>query len=323
MIRIFGGVVALLGFCALAVCQTPELIDEDGIVFLRGAVVIDGTGAPPMPSSTVVLKNGRILRVGPDCQFRAGDRARVVNLDGRWILPGFIDVHVHAGVAVDEPSILTTLVAFGITTMRSVATADADLPFRERIARGEVLGPRLLTTGPLIDSLDSVFTGGIVSKVGSADEIRAEVRRQASRRVDFIKLLTGLTPDLVRAAIDEAHRANLWVIGHFGRTTWLQGAEAGIDELTHSAQAGMAVSLLPDSSYERFKESGDVGVAEGGQHLRVALEAGEPFGNVGEFIRQDFGGNLAGEVRIVGTVDFARAALTKFFRNAIMRERLP
>ena len=208
MMRIFGGVVALLGFCALAVCQTPELIDEDGIVFLRGAVVIDGTGAPPMPSSTVVLKNGRILRVGPDLQFRAGDRARVVNLDGRWILPGFIDVHVHAGVAVDEPSILTTLVAFGITTMRSVATADADLPFRERIARGEVLGPRLLTTGPLIDSLDSVFTGGFVSKVGSADEIRAEVRRQASRRVDFIKLLTGLTPDLVRAAIDEAHRAN-------------------------------------------------------------------------------------------------------------------
>ena len=106
--------------------------------------------------------------------------------------------------------------------------------------------------GGLIDGPGSPYEYSVV--VTSPDEIRAEVRRQAEAGVDFIKLYTLLPPDIVAAAIEEAHGRGLGVIGHLGRTSWLEALDLGIDALTHSGVMGMASSVVPPQQRHLFGE---------------------------------------------------------------------
>jgi hypothetical protein len=91
-------------------------------------------------------------------------------------------------------------------------------------------------------------------KVGTEAEIREVVRRDAARKVDFIKLYDGLPPALVQAAIQEAHQHGLRVIGHLGQTTWTEAAELGIDSLAHSWYCGLAHSIVPPQYRDEFKD---------------------------------------------------------------------
>jgi imidazolonepropionase-like amidohydrolase len=89
-------------------------------VALRGATLIDGTGAPPRTNSLVVVSEGRIASVGAasaDALAALPAGARVVDLTGRWLLPGLIDAHVHA----DSPQELSTMLRWGVTTVRLMA----------------------------------------------------------------------------------------------------------------------------------------------------------------------------------------------------------
>jgi imidazolonepropionase-like amidohydrolase len=105
--------------------------------------------------------------------------------------------------------------------------------------------------GLLIDGKDSEDGG---AQAGTEDEVRAIVRRQAEQKVDFIKLYVGLPPNLVNAAIAEAHRHGLRVIGHLGATTWTEAADMGIDSLAHSWYAGLAHSVVPAQYKAEFRD---------------------------------------------------------------------
>ncbi len=84
--------------------------------------------------------------------------------------------------------------------------------------------------------------------------LREVVRRDAARKVDFIKLYVGLPPALVKAAIQEAHEHGLRVLGHLGQTTWTEAAELGIDSLAHSWYCGLAHSTVPPQYREEFRD---------------------------------------------------------------------
>jgi hypothetical protein len=241
----------LLGLCgpspatvwAVATAPPKELvsIDAAGAVALTGATAIDGTGASPLPAAVVVVADGRISYAGNADGVRLGPHVEVVNLAGRWIVPGFIDAHGHVPPPDGVPGFLTQLLAFGTTTLRAPFGPRAEL--RDLVASGAQLGPRLFVSGNLIDGTESF--SGVADRVATEAEVRDVVRRQVGRKVDFIKLYDELPPDLVRAAIDEAHRHGLRVMGHLGRTTWTQAAEMGIDSLSHSWYAGLAHSIVP------------------------------------------------------------------------------
>ncbi|MHB1328957.1 MAG: amidohydrolase family protein, partial [Gemmatimonadales bacterium] len=127
---------------------------------------------------------------------------------------------------------LRTLLAFGVTTVRDPgAPAELAVAVRDSVARGELLGPRILTAG---DIIDQVVFPGLAETVRTPDEVRAAVRRQAGVGVDYIKLYTSLDPASLAAGIDEAHRAGKKVIGHLFATSWTEAAGLGIDYLVHS-----------------------------------------------------------------------------------------
>lgn len=226
--------------------------EEDSPLVLHNVTLIDGTGVAPQAASVVIVLNGRITQIGAVKDVAVPEGATVLDMTGHWVLPGFIDMHTHMpGQRGQQEEVLRTLLGFGITTARTPAagTPAAGVELRDRLARGEVLGPRLFAAGWLINSRGSGF--GI--EVGTEAEIRAVVRSQVQDGVDFIKLYVGLTPDLVAAAIDEAHGLGVPVIGHLGRTTWQEAADLGIDFLTHSAIWGMAHSLVPADQRATFR----------------------------------------------------------------------
>ena len=224
-----------------------ELLAGHGLVVLEGATLIDGSGAAPRARSVVAMRGGRIVAVGMVGDFRYPDDARIVDLSGRWLLPGFIDVHAHARSAW----VLEGLLAGGVTTIRNPSSSvAAGVDYRAAVASGTIRGPRVFTAGRVIDAPPGYWPDAAV--VSTEGQMRAEVRRQAEAGVDLIKLYVGLPPELVRAGIDEAHGLGLPVIGDLVATSWTEAARLGIDFVTHGVPRHP--SLLPAgerATYER------------------------------------------------------------------------
>ncbi len=126
--------------------------------------------------------------------------------------------------AVSE-RMLGVLLRFGITTVRSPATpTELGMAIRDDVTAGRVAGPRIFASAEFINGRGK-----------TPEQVRDTVRAQAAFRPDFIKLYAGLSPEAVRAGIEEAHAHGLPVIGHLQRTTWLDAARMGIDHITHGA----------------------------------------------------------------------------------------
>jgi hypothetical protein len=243
---------------------TEQWRTRGAVTVLRGAMLVDGTGAPARGPVTIVIAGNRIVSVSAQPSALRSDTARrgplpasdpplpahaaVIDLSGRWVMPGLVDVHAHIPSAF-QPDVLETLLAFGITSARSSASVPATgIAVRQRLESGELLGPRFRIAGELIDGPSSGFAPPF--KVSTIEELRHTIQNQSARGFDAIKLYSNMPPDFVVAGIDEAHRLGLPVIGHLGRTRWHEAADAGIDHLAHSAYWGMMVSLLPDDVYD-------------------------------------------------------------------------
>lgn len=214
---------------------------------LEGATLVDGNGGPSLADATIVVEGSRISAVGPSAHIAVPAGARVVDVRGRTVIPGLVDMHAHVLVprcsAGEEPrfdravseKMLDVLLRSGITTVRSPSSPTAEgVALRDAVAESRVSGPRIFAAAELIDGIDL-----------DPDEVRAAVRERLRHPVDFIKLYAGLSPAAVRAAIDEAHAHGVPVIGHLGRTSWSEAARMGIDALTHAASWSEA-ELAPE-----------------------------------------------------------------------------
>lgn len=131
----------------LSSCSKPgELLKGDNLSVLEGAMLIDGTGGEPMQNSVVVIEGDKILRVGHKGDFRYPSNAQVFDLQGKYLLPGFVDLHVHPRVGAERET-LTMLLAFGITTIRipGVGFESPDnlgLNLKSKVKNGTMTGPR-------------------------------------------------------------------------------------------------------------------------------------------------------------------------------------
>ena len=232
----------------------PSDQSKSTVVF-AGATLIIGDGSEPIKNSIVIVENDKIIEVGRIGENDYPKDAEIVNLKNRWILPGFMDLHFHIN-DLEQQQALTTLLQFGITTFRNTAASpEFGVELREKIATGEIKGPRMLTSGELID-----ITGGFWSDspsstgIETAEEMRAAVRRQAEMGVDFIKLYAHLEPELIKAGIEEAKLLGIRSMGHLGKTGWGQAADMGINAVTHSGTAAPTWELVPIEHQARFKD---------------------------------------------------------------------
>jgi imidazolonepropionase-like amidohydrolase len=111
--------------------------------------------------------------------------------------------------------------------------------------------PRIFTAGRIINS--SSFNPEPFLPIRDAGEIRREIRWQKAAGVDFIKIYSSMTPELVKVAVDEAHANGLPVIGHLQRTTWTEAAKLGIDAIAHGAS--WSPEYLPDHKRAAYQQT--------------------------------------------------------------------
>jgi imidazolonepropionase-like amidohydrolase len=239
--------------------------NNTGAVILEGATLIDGTGALPKPNTTIVIDGNRIVFVSNNTAYNFDlnfSAANSVNLTGKYIIPGLFDMHAHvASVLKDSYNqseseyALRMLLIHGITTIRNPGgPTEQSVTLRDNVSEGRIVGPQIFTAGQLLNT-PQIPVPFVEKRVQTEQDVRQEVRTQVVAGVDYIKLYVGLTPDLVKAAIDEAHFYRKKVIGHLYMTSWTDAANLGIDALTH----GVPVSpfLLSEADQQKFLESGD------------------------------------------------------------------
>lgn len=237
--------------------SAPALQARSAPLVLRGVTVIDGTGAPPYGNMDVVIEGERIAAIHPSGSQRHARDATVLDLPGRYLLPGLIDTHAHVTVlrwvpdesgrrrgvydrGVSERT-LRVLLAHGITTVRNPSAPAAEgVALRDDVASGMLAGPRIVTSGEHLND----------PRMSDA-ELRAEVRRQVALGVDLIKVYAGLRPAQVGAVIDEAHALGVPVVGHLQRTTWTEAARLGIDAITHGFS--WAPEYLPETRRAEYR----------------------------------------------------------------------
>ncbi len=236
----------LLAACAGEEMQ-GELIVGDGVIALAGATLIDGAGADPVANAVIIIEGDRISRVGQTGEFRYGEGVSVEDLTGKFILPGFIDVHVHPRLGA-EVDTMRMLLEFGVTSIRIPGVGfdghdTLGLELRNKIEMGQIIGPRITTGAKIVEGPTKTFPDDV--EVHTVEEMRAEVRRQADLGVDLVKLYWNTPLEFVRAAVGEAHGRGLQVLGHLRATSWTEAAKAGIDGLVHNVPSSLAWELAP------------------------------------------------------------------------------
>ncbi|MCI0432570.1 MAG: amidohydrolase family protein, partial [Gemmatimonadetes bacterium] len=131
-----------------------------GEAVLRGARVITMRGNEVIENADIVIRNHRIAAVGPRGQVQVPSNARVIDVSGKTIVPGFVDTHAHLrarGVHRDENWSYVANLAYGVTTTRDPQTGTTDvLSYGDMVEAGNVLGPRIYSTGPGVFSFENI-----------------------------------------------------------------------------------------------------------------------------------------------------------------------
>jgi len=209
---------------------------QDRVVALVGGAVIDGTGKAPQANCTVLIRGERIAAVGPKVQIPKG--ATVVNVAGKTIIPGLVDMHGHM-YARATPEMRSQFEAYpplylagGVTTVRSPGDFDPEgmVALRERIKRGEATGPRIFTAGPYFDNDPSQVLW--IKGVKTPEEALDQFNRWKDR-IDYVKFYTRITEPEFRAVMDAARKAGIPTTGHLGSITATRAVELGINGLEH------------------------------------------------------------------------------------------
>jgi imidazolonepropionase-like amidohydrolase len=205
-------------------------------VLYHGFTLIDGSGGKPVPRAAMIVDDAKISWVGPQDKAPKAAGAERVDLTGKYMMPGIIDLHAHVGTVrdlVQKPDFFTSesverdlkiYAAFGVTTVQSMGTdLDTILPIRDAGRSGPQSMARVLTAGQGL-----VFKGGyggvrgINHPVATPEEATAEVDAQAKKGVDYIKLWMddelGAMPKMPypisKAIIDAAHRNGKRAVAH-------------------------------------------------------------------------------------------------------------
>ena len=255
--------------CALlAACQKSQ----DVVIALEGATLIDGAGGRPINDALIIIRNGRIEAVARVNEIEVPKKAERISLVGKTIVPGLIDAHVHL-----ERWAMPRLLAWGVTSVRDMTDhGDSALAVKRDVNLGSVVGPRIFSAGGMIDGAPATYPGA--TGVRSGEEARRAVDVRAVANADFIKIYTGITPELLRPLADEATSLRLRIAAHLGKTDALTAARAGVASLEHAAGVVQAAARNPSLYYrahDRFltgwtMEESNWAALDSGELARVA-----------------------------------------------------
>ena len=217
--------------------QTPP----ESIAFIN-VTVIPFDRERVLKDQTVVVRDGRIVTIGPASNTKVPAGALKIDGRGKYLMPGLADMHVHLYPGAGQPNDLASqqlqlFLANGVTTVRNMIGKPEHLQLRDRVAKGELLGPTIYTAGPPL-------LGNTVPTPEAG--VRA-VAEQKKAGYDLIKVHEGLSPETYAAIVASANREGIPFAGHVTATVGLARAlaarQTSIEHLDGYLQA-----MVPDDS---------------------------------------------------------------------------
>lgn len=240
------------GFLLLAAAVSGQAPAPAEPLTLANASVVDVTTGEVRRNQFVVLRDGRIAAIAATAP-PAATAARRVDLNGRFVVPGLIDAHVH----IATPAAMRAALESGVTTVRSAGVSSfMDVGFRELVRKGHLPGPDVLAAGyhvrpqPAVEAfLDAPDLGDLLRPgLTTPDALRRFVRMQLGRGVDWIKVLAterAGTPDTdprkqvyseaeLSVIVSEAGARGVPVLAHaHGAEGALAAVRAGVRSIEH------------------------------------------------------------------------------------------
>ncbi|HJS74262.1 MAG TPA: amidohydrolase family protein [Vicinamibacteria bacterium] len=269
--------------------SAPSFAQQDaGAIAIMGGTVIDGNGGPPLENAVVLIRDGRIVAVGPVPSTPVPPGTRTIEAGGKFVTPGFIDTNVHLSLyGGNSGERYETLVRYydrqedvvlesaqmqlkyGVTTVRdSYGVLPPLKAVRDRIARGDAIGARILAAGnivgwggpfsitfslipeagltPFQERMNDLIAQGAGEDLMdmTPSELKIAINAYLDRGVDFVKYggtghtsmptLIGFSPEAQKVLVEETHSRELVAETH---STTLEGLrlsiEAGVDLVQH------------------------------------------------------------------------------------------
>lgn len=240
MKRIF--LLALLVFVSASAlqAQTTAFVGVNVIPMDRERVVTN---------QTVIVRNGLIIEIGDARKVKVPKDAVRVDAKDRFLIPGLVDMHTHLLSDSDEfpDSIgeyeLRVMVANGVTTVRFMIGTPELLALRTRSAKGEIDAPTIFVASPHLTGREQ----GNNFVVNTPEEGREAVRKSKAAGYDFIKITTFIKAEVYEAAVDEAAKQNIRVVGHAdSRFVGVERAWKARQQIEH-LDGYMELLLKPDA----------------------------------------------------------------------------
>jgi imidazolonepropionase-like amidohydrolase len=256
----------------------PERKSGEGMgpydrMVIRGVTVIDGTGGVPFGPVDIVIERDRIAdvqivgaaRVAIDEKRRPAKGAYEIDGKGMYLMPGFVDTHVHYGDAKKAPEaeyVNKLWLAHGVTTVRGVPAGPLDwsLKERERSNKDETVAPHIFVYQPAFSG-----DGWKSQPVLTPELARQWVDYLADKGADGVKIF-GEDPDIAAALFDEAQKKHLGTVAHLGqmyesRLNAQQAVDLGLGTITHNY--GLFESILKESTVQDYPLDQDNGDEQG------------------------------------------------------------
>ena len=259
------------------------------MLVLRNATVFSSPEIPPAQGATVIVSGNRIKHAGTDKGVAYGADI-VIDLKGRFVLPGFIDAHVHFGGAdnFDYPGISNRhesydflkarydALGWGVTTIRSAGDYTPEIfGFRDEVELGKVVSPRIVSAGRMFQAwgghpMYTVFGSnenmikGCAVIVDDETDVEIEVKKLVGEGADWIKAFMAvvnkvsyntpiprISPEKIKRIIDAAHKHGKPCMIHVDNSLLMrEAAEAGADSIEHVFSVGATETEIEDDLIE-------------------------------------------------------------------------
>lgn len=222
------------GQSSVATTTVPRAHDASATAFV-GVHLVPMDSERIVARQTVLVRAGRIAAIGPVAETPVPEGAQVIDGTGRYLMPGLADMHVH----MFDPDEMILYLANGITTVRNLHGTPTHLRWRDSLSTEAMLGPRLFTSGPIIDG--DPPTRGTNKVIRTPAEAAQIVRAQKQAGYDYIKIYDNVPRDLYEVLLATARQQDIPVVGHLPTPVGL----TGLLEAKHQKAIEHVEELLP------------------------------------------------------------------------------
>jgi imidazolonepropionase-like amidohydrolase len=209
--------IALLSCLIFSSASHAQKSSPDALLVLSNVTVVNVRTGTLQPEQTVILERNHIFSVGPSKSANYPRNAPSVNCRGLFLIPGLWDMHVHLVFGDWFPDAqeisLPLFVANGVTGVRDMGSElNIVQDWRNEIEAGQLVGPRILTSGPMLDGPKPRFPSSVA--IATPEDAHRAVADLKRRGADFIKLQSLIPREAVFAIAEEAKKQEIPFEGH-------------------------------------------------------------------------------------------------------------